>query len=481
MLHRPDPEPPEDNIVYCKSMPVLRPFYQLGAVYGMFARMVRGYHLAIWFASGILIALSLTACEKEYPEEQTPAPELSVARVTTTTTEFAAIFSWNMDGEVSVCGIVWGENENPTLESNDGATIDNAGTGSFTGRIGDLVPGRTYFFRAYIIIENDTIYSEQIKFTPTGLPEVITRDVSRITSTSAVSGAILKSDDGAPVSDLGIVWGKDENPTVDRNEGKITNGNGTGEFTTLIRGLSGETMYYVRAFATNEAGTAYGNQVSFITNVLAADIDGNVYKTVIIGEQEWMTENLRVSRYSNGDPIPADPTDPEWQKSGEARLGSQTVYQHEELQGLYSKDEVLDAYGALYNWYAVNDERGLCPTGWRVPDNDDWKDLVDYLGGPETAGGKLKSTATAPASHPRWDNPNTDATNESGFTALPGGSRTSEGNFGLAGYHGYWWSATEINFFGAGDITIGSRHGNVISSIGNRMNSFSVRCLREKK
>ncbi|TVR71025.1 MAG: hypothetical protein EA408_10210 [Marinilabiliales bacterium] len=477
---RPDTETEEDNTTYFRQQKKTKSKSHTRCVIGVFPEAVRKADPVAWFGPAIILALFLIACEKEFPEERTPAPELSVARLTTTTTEFSALFSWNMDGEVSACGIVWGENENPTLENNDGATIDDPGAGSFSSSLDGLVPGRTYFVRTYIIIENDTIYSEQIKFTPTGLPEVITRDVTRITSVSAVSGAIIEDQGGATVTELGLVWGVGEKPTVTRNEGKIINSDGAAEFTARIQGLKSDTRYYLRAFATNEAGTSYGNQLSFITSILAADIDGNVYTTVIIGEQEWMVENLRVSRYSNGDPIPGDPADPEWQKSGETRLGSIKVYPHAEVPGLDNKIEVLDAYGALYNWHAVNDGRGLCPTGWRVPDNDDWKVLVDYLGGPETAGGKLKSAATDPASHPRWDKPNNDATNESGFTALPGGSRTSEGNFGLAGYHGYWWSATEINIFGAADITIGSRNGNVISSIGNKMNSYSVRCMRDR-
>ncbi len=424
-------------------------------------------------------AILIISCEKEETTLYSSTPSIEATDIRSGDAEFSVLYDTGVSGEIVSCGVVWSKKENPTLENNDGYTVDRGRTGSFKSIVTDLDPGATYFVRAYVIFTSDTIYSDQLMIITSKQPSVNTLEVSGITSTSAISGGNVTSDGGTQVTGRGLVWGTSAMPSLERNEGMMFKGKGTGRFEAAIKGLTASKKYYLRAFATNEAGTAYGNQVSFLTNVTAVDIDGNVYRSINIGGQVWMAQNLRVTRYSNGDMISADPADPEWQKSGESDLGSYTVYPHTELDGLGSDAEVVEEYGALYNWHAVDDDRGLCPTGWRVPDAADWQELIDHLGGPEIAGGRLKSAETAPAYHPRWDNPNTGATNESGFSALPGGSRTSDGNYGLAGYHGYWWSATEINVFGAGDIMMGCRHNDVISSIGNKENNYSVRCIMD--
>ncbi|MBR9976547.1 MAG: fibrobacter succinogenes major paralogous domain-containing protein [Bacteroidetes bacterium] len=162
------------------------------------------------------------------------------------------------------------------------------------------------------------------------------------------------------------------------------------------------------------------------------DADDNVYTTVTIGGNEWTAENLRVTRYSNGDEIPRVQDAEEWVK---LTTGAWCYYDN--------NPENEELYGKLYNWHAVNDERGLAPEGWRVPTNEDWINLVDFAGGERIAGGKLKSTRTAPDGHPRWDDPNSGATDEYGFSALPGGLRNGgDGEFLALGGRGYWWSST---------------------------------------
>jgi len=158
------------------------------------------------------------------------------------------------------------------------------------------------------------------------------------------------------------------------------------------------------------------------------DIDGNTYKTVVIGKQGWMAENLNVSKYRNSDPIPQVQDEDEW---AELTTGAWCYYENETENG--------KIYGKLYNWYAVNDPRSLAPKGWHIPNIDEWGILIDYLGGEDVIGGKMKESGTT-----HWNSPNTDATNESGFTALPGGSRDSlDGIFNHIGYYGLWWSSTE--------------------------------------
>ncbi|MCX6159142.1 MAG: fibrobacter succinogenes major paralogous domain-containing protein [Ignavibacteriae bacterium] len=157
----------------------------------------------------------------------------------------------------------------------------------------------------------------------------------------------------------------------------------------------------------------------------ATDIDGNVYKTVKIGNQEWMAENLNVGHYRNGDVIPQVQDDNEWEN---LRTGAWCYYENEKSNG--------KTYGKLYNWYAVNDPRGLAPEGWHIPSDVEWNIIIDYLGGGDVAGGKMKAKT-------KWESPNTGATNESGFTGLPGGLRGYDGIFYYIGKTADFWSSSE--------------------------------------
>jgi uncharacterized protein (TIGR02145 family) len=192
------------------------------------------------------------------------------------------------------------------------------------------------------------------------------------------------------------------------------------------------------------------------------DIDGNIYGTVQIGNQVWMSENLKTSRYRNGDLIPIVTDNTAW---GALTNGSRS---------LYSNDSTTyeNPYGNLYNWYAVTDNRGLCPNGWHAPTDAEWTILTTYLGGESVAGGKMKSIGT-------WNAPNTGATNESGFSVLPGGFRSNDGSIynirGLA----FFWSAPEYDITFAWlrylnyDIGYVGRDS-YVKSVG-----ASVRCLRD--
>jgi len=172
------------------------------------------------------------------------------------------------------------------------------------------------------------------------------------------------------------------------------------------------------------------------------DIDGIVYQTVKIDDQWWMAENLKVTRYNDGTYIdyPVDNTD--WMNR---TTGAYAIYPHSAVNGIDSDKEMVDAYGKLYNWYAVDDDRGLCPEGWGVPSDEEWTKLGDYLGGDSVAGAKLKSTRTHPDPHPRWDKHlGIISTNESGFSGLPGSQRMYDGEFGTEpGYHASMWTSTK--------------------------------------
>ena len=194
------------------------------------------------------------------------------------------------------------------------------------------------------------------------------------------------------------------------------------------------------------------------------DKDGNTYKTVEIGSQEWIAENLNVSHFRNGDPIPEAKTDEEWERAGEEARPACCYYENNAGNG--------KTYGKLYNWFAVNDPRGLTPEGWHVPSDDEWTKLTDYLGG--DAGGKLKEKG---ATH--WESPNTGATNETGFTALPGGSRDYNGSFSSIGYYGRWWSATEGSATSAWGRSMSFYFSGVYRFYDYKEVGFSVRCVRD--
>ena len=172
------------------------------------------------------------------------------------------------------------------------------------------------------------------------------------------------------------------------------------------------------------------------------DIDGNVYQTVNIGDQWWMAENLRVKQYNDGTGIDHPVDNQDWMNT---TTGAYAIYPHSAVNGIDSDEEMVDAYGKLYNWYAVDEYRGLCPEGWGVPSDEEWTKLGNYLGGNSVAGAKLKSTRTHPDPHPRWDQHlGIVSTNESGFSGLPGSQRMYDGEFGTEpGYHASMWTSTE--------------------------------------
>lgn len=210
------------------------------------------------------------------------------------------------------------------------------------------------------------------------------------------------------------------------------------------------------------------------------DKDGNYYKTIILGEQEWMAENLRTTRYRNGDPIPNLTNNPEWQNT---LSGAWSYYNNESDYGA--------VYGNLYNWFTTIDDRGVCPAGWEVPTVDDWVLLETYLGLDEeevwqvygrgeddNIGGRMKESASG-----LWHAPNVGANNASGFSALPGGMRLDNGTFSGIGKNGLWWSSTIRNTQELMPNRIWIRHLlhhkayiNVFSTY--KQSGLSIRCVR---
>jgi len=197
-----------------------------------------------------------------------------------------------------------------------------------------------------------------------------------------------------------------------------------------------------------------------ITSV--TDIDGNIYPVVEIGNQCWTKENLKTAKYADGSVIP--------NVTGDSAFVSFSTGAWCNYGDSAGNDSV---YGKLYNWHTVADPRNVCPAGWHVPTDTEWTTLINFLGGDSIAGGKMKTTTG-------WQAPNTGATNESGFSGLPGGYRSSStGTFGNVGNNGYWWSSSEFDAYRAWTRYLSYFNGLAYRSTNIIQSGFSVRCLRD--
>ena len=193
-----------------------------------------------------------------------------------------------------------------------------------------------------------------------------------------------------------------------------------------------------------------------------SDIDGNVYKIVTIGTQTWMAENLKTTKLNDGNSIPDIIDETQWS------------YLKTLSFCWYNNDSTANKniYGALYNWYTVFTGK-LCPQGWHVPNDAEWTTLTDFLGGMSNTGGKLKETGTSD-----WNSPNINATNESGFTALPGGCRNNSGMFSNMGNDGVWWSSSESSNSNSSEWYVYYNLPMVSTSAYPKQGGNSVRCIK---
>lgn len=391
---------------------------------------------------------------------------LGVPALTTTVitniTSSAAISGGSISSDggdyITARGVCWSTANNPTVALTT-KTNDGTGMGDFASAITGLIQNTTYYVRAYATNSVGTTYGNVLSFTsplPT-IPSLTTGALTNITSTTAISGGLISSDGGKPITSRGVCWSTTNNPTIALST-KTNNGSGIGSFSSTVSGLTAYTTYYVRAYATNNIGTAYGDILSFKTGGTVTDINGNVYNTVVIGNQIWMKENLNVSKYRNGDAIPQLTN---WQNK---TTGVWCYYGNNSSNG--------NVYGKLYNWYAVHDPRGLAPTGWHVASQAEYTTLITYLGGIDVAGGKMKATTL-------WNSPNTDATNSSGFTALPGSFALDGVSFYNVGYSGEWWSSSENDVANAWIIYLGHNLGNVGNFYYDKRGGKSVRCVKD--
>ena len=310
------------------------------------------------------------------------------------------------------------------------------------------------------------------------MPTISTSYIIDISLSTALGGGNVTSDGGSEIIARGVCWSTSQNPTTANS--KTTDGNGTGNFTSHISDLSPNTTYYVRAYATNSACTAYGSdQVSFTTynHDAIVDIDENYYNIITIGTQVWITENLRTTKYTDNTNIPPVTDNTVWA----ALITPAYCWYNNDLT-------YKDTYGALYNWYAASTGK-LCPTDWRVPSDSDWTILTDYLinngYGYGNSGDQIGKSMAAKSG---WTTSATAGTigndqasnNRSGFTAIPEGDRSPiNGDFSILGRDGTWWSSTTYDIGNAWSIGLSCNLSTANRNYCNKTSGFSVRCVRD--
>jgi uncharacterized protein (TIGR02145 family) len=326
-------------------------------------------------------------------------------------------------------------------------------------------------------------------FTPASLPIVSTSDITGINQATAIGGGNVIADGRETVTAYGICWSSSPYPTTDNS--KTIDGYGIGSFTSILTGLMANTTYYVRAYATNSVGTAYGDQIEFkttdanepVTGSFTDPRDNKTYNTVIIGDQIWMAENLAY--------LPS--VSPSSQGSDSTPFYYVNGYQGTDV-GAAKATNNYKTYGVLYNWPAVmtgaassssnpSGIQGVCPAGWHLPSDAEWKQLEMALGMDQTKADSYGWRGTYQGillkAISGWDSKGNGA-NTSGFSALPGGGRGySDGTFGSVGFGGIWWTSTEEYSSYAWYRSLSAAGNDVGRYSFHKANGYSVRCVRD--
>ncbi len=293
---------------------------------------------------------------------------------------------------------------------------------------------------------------------------ISTSEITSIMQSGAVFRGIIQTKEGNSVISRGICWSSGTNPSI--KDKIVSGGEGAGAYFCTINGLKPATTYYVRAYAISSSDTIYGDVISFTTQDYGnvTDIEGNEYKTITIGTQTWMANNLEATRYNDGTPVPlvADPV-----KWSSLSSHGYCFYNND-------PDTYKEAFGALYNGYTINSGK-ICPSGWHVPSNEEWDVLAAYLGGTDVAGGRMKEVGTL-----HWVSPNIGASDINNFRALPGGLRYSDGRFHDFGFGGYWWSSTQYSTIRSYFIFLFYEDSALFRFNNLKTNGFSIRCLKDK-
>ena len=356
-------------------------------------------------------------------------------------------------------------NQDGIVDATDLSDIGNQAANASAGYISEDFNGDGLVDGSDLSIACNNASFAIMSMVPLSIPIVSTTIVTNITSNSATSGGHVSLDGGAPVVARGVCWSTNPNPTTANT--KTNDGVDTGTFVSNLTVLMANTLYYVRAYATNSEGTAYGNDTTFTTPPLwfcgtpmTDSRDGKTYNTVLIGTHCWFAQNLNIGT----------------KVLGNANQTNNSIIEKYCYNDLESN---CDVYGGLYQWdeamqYSTTEGvQGICPTGWHLPTDPEWSNLTTFLGGPAVAGGKMKEAGTA-----HWLSPNTGATNSSGFTALPGGYRYIFGNFINLANSTTFWSSSQASAPNAWYRDLNYSYENVGLGTSTKPRGFSGRCVK---
>ncbi len=346
---------------------------------------------------------------------------------------------------VSARGVCWSTSHNPTTA--DSKSSEGVGICSFSILITNLTQGLTYYIRSYATNSKGTAYGNEVIVVASLTPIITTSDPLFIKTTFFQAGGNVVFDGASPIAMRGVCWSTNPTPTI--SNAHTNDGNGSGIFSSSPSGLTPNTLYYVRAYATNYFGTTYGNEISVVTSYgEVTDADGNVYQTIKIGNQIWTRENLKTTKYNDGMPIDNN--------IGTTVTGAYCWYNND----INNKD----TYGALYNAYTIATNK-LAPIGWHVATSEEWSILLSNTIGNE----RLKESGTK-----HWVAPNL-GNNLTGFSAVPGGKREPNLGYLYMGTQAVWWTST-VSYFGHDALFLDSYNKVIQGSTINSMRA-SVRCI----
>ena len=413
----------------------------------------------------ISLMLLVQGCKKATVPEITT---VAISDVTLTTAVSGGSITSDGGEEILQKGVCWSTTTGPTIASS--ITNDGNGSAAFTSNLVGLTAGTPYFVRAYATNSVGTAYGDELTFTTNAVTGAVltTTVATNLTSTTAVAGGNVTDAGGGTILARGVCWNTTPGPTTANN--KTTDGTTTGTFTSNITGLTNGVTYYYRAYATNSSGTTYGTEYSFITPV--TDVEGNLYKTVLIGTKVWMAENLKVTKFNDNTDITNASQAVDWV----VLSGAGYCW--------YNNDPDFNkpVYGALYNWFAAS-STNICPTGWHVPTDAEYNDLEVLLGLAQADvnvwgwrgtdhGSKMKNTTG-------W-NAGENGTNTSGFSALPGGYRFhSDGLFAGQNTLGYFWTATEHDADRGWYRRLDGNNTAVYKASTDKRAGKSIRCVKD--
>ncbi len=390
----------------------------------------------------------------------------------------------NAYGNSSTVSFEYGTDTNyGTIVTSDQSPVTSSTNTAVSKAISSLTENTTYHYRVFATNAGGRTNGEDKTFTTLiGAPFATTDSTFGVSTTEATFHGTVNANNynTTVIFEYGetILYGS----SIAVNEGTIT-GNTNESITANLTSLTQNTTYHFRVKAVSSEGTSYGDNMTYTTPAAVTDINGNTYDVVIIGNQVWMKENLKVSKYPNGDAIPFIDNNAIW---GDLLDGNTSdaycVYGDSNNDG--TVNVTYPDYGYLYTYSAaIGDNwsrdftanQGVCPDDWHIPTDAEWRKLIDYLGGTSVAGAKLKENGFS-----HWQYPNTGASNESGFSALPGGRRVgTNGAFGSSVYQSYLWSATEATGTASWLHILNYNNAEANRGGSSKSSGFSVRCVKD--